>query len=98
MFITEHLEGRIQCIDGYFVCINIHLKSSVPESRDFIDQIYISKKSGIWLRSDFSFSVNTGIHYDSRYLFGEIKEIINQYLSMRKNLHLDGTDDIIESS
>lgn len=98
MFVTEHLEGRIQCVDGDFVCINIHLKSSEPESRLFIDQIYINPKSDLWICPDFSFSLNTGIHYDSGYLSGELKEIINQYLSMRKDLHLDDTDDTIESS
>lgn len=92
MFITEHLEGRIQCVNADFVCINLHFKSNVIKSREFIDQIYLNQKSGDCTLPGFTASLSDGTSYDSISLEDEMRSIVEQYFCMKDNLKLNGTE------
>ena len=72
MFITEHLEGRIQCVDEDFICINIHLRSQVDDTRPFIDQLFINKLTGDWFMPNFVTECQGSYFFDSYSLKFEI--------------------------
>lgn len=79
MFVTEHLTGRIQCVDGDFVCINLHYNGKLAAEKFFIDQIYINQKSGISIFPDFNFTLPNGCHFDHISLNSEMQSIVDCY-------------------
>ena len=87
MFITKHLEGRIQCVDGDFVCINLHFKSQVDVTRPFITQIFLNRIKQTWTEPCFS-SSKGDYYFDNASLHDEMQDIVNQYYLICKQLNL----------
>lgn len=89
MFTTEHLTGRIQCVDGDFVCINLHYNSIFDVEKFFIDQMYINKESGNYVLPEFFFKTPSGLTFNNTSLKDEMISIIDKYYETRKKLKLD---------
>ena len=87
MLLSEHLEGRIQCVNEDFVCINLHFNSRVDKKHSFIDQIYLNKSTGNWILPNFIVVINDNYFNDSS-LQKEMQVIIDQYYDARKQLDL----------
>lgn len=87
MFLTKNLEGRIQCIDGDFVCINLHFNYNVDDKHSFIEQIYLNKSSGKWEPPIFSAKVRD-LKFNNLSLMKEMQDIVDQTLDMFKKLDI----------
>lgn len=88
MFNTEHLNGQIQCVDGDFVCINLHFKNQSMVNCSFIDQIYLNKRTEAAILPVLDFEVD-GKHFDTTSLQFEIESIVRQYYECLSKLRLN---------
>lgn len=89
MFVSKYLTGRIQCVDGDFVCINLHFRGQLATENFFIDQIYINKRTGTYHLPNFDFKLSSGISFNSTSLKDEMQSIVNQYYKTCSALGLD---------
>lgn len=87
MFTTKNFLGRIQCVDGDFACIDLYLKQdhAVNKDKSFIEQIYLNKRTGIWVMPEFE-KFYEGNCSSNVYLQNELQSIVDQYIAMRKKL------------
>ena len=91
MFTTEHFEGRLQCINGDLVIINIHLLSIFPEEKKFITQLFLNKKNNIYFIHDFKLTLSNGTILTKSSLKDEITSIIDQFYILYKILKLSNS-------
>ena len=92
MFITEHLEGRIRYETDKVVCIDVYVNPSYSQERLFLSQVLFSLVNNRAHFLDLNFSLQDGkctfsmkgADYEK-----EIKEGIEQYLQIRKDLEID---------
>ena len=88
MFVTEHLEGRLQCVDGDFACINLHLQIHISPTVPFTDQLFVSKSTGKWWINNEAVTAKCLACFfpNTNSLHSELQSIADQYVEMRNIL------------